>query len=380
MIYLNNGATSYPKPQEVINSVINYMNSLPLSPYRTGFDGGDEQVISSCRKKLCTLFNAKEPENIVFTSGATEALNLAIFGLPLKNSHVITTVIEHNSVLRPLKHLERDGIITLSVVKCNGYGLVEPSDIEKEIRENTEVIIINHCSNVTGEVLDLMAISEIAHKKNIIFIVDASQSAGHMVIDVTECNIDMLAFTGHKALYGLPGTGGLYIKKGTGLRPLKFGGTGIKSELLYQPEERPLYYESGTQNLPGIVSLNAGLDFILQRGIEEIKKKEEKLMEKLISELVTIPQIIMYGDHDRINKGPLLSFNIKNMKPEDTGYILEQSFGIIVRAGLHCAPLIHKSLGSFPYGSVRVSPSYFTDFRDIDCFIQAVKEIANVFI
>ena len=378
MIYLNNGATSYPKPQEVTNSVINYMNSLPLSPYRTGFDGGDEEFLLSCRKKLCTLFNVKEPEHIVFTSGATEALNLAIFGLPLKNSHVITTVIEHNSVLRPLKHLEREGFITLSIVDCNENGYVEPSDIEKEIKEYTSVIVVNHCSNVTGEVMNLKSISEIAHNKDIIFIVDASHSAGHIPVDITEWNIDLLAFTGHKALYGLPGTGGLYIKKGLNLKPLKFGGTGIKSELLYQPEGFPLYYESGTQNLPGIVSLNAGLDFILKTGINEIQKKEEALMEKIIFELERIPQVIIYGSSRRTSRGPILSFNIKNMDPDDTGYILEKSFGIIVRSGLHCAPLIHKALGSYPHGSIRVSPSYFTDFHDIDCFIQAIKEIVKI--
>jgi cysteine desulfurase family protein len=378
MIYLNNGATSYPKPQEIINSVVNYMNSLPLNPYRSGFNGKDDHVITSCRKKLCSLFNVKEPENIIFTSGGTESLNLAIMGLNLRNSHVITTVIEHNSVLRPLKHLEKEGFITLSPVNCNRDGSIDPSHIEKEIRENTRVIIVNHCSNVTGEILDLKSISEIAHKKDIIFIVDASQSAGHIPVDVTAWNIDILAFTGHKALYGLPGTGGLYIKNSIRLRPLKFGGTGIKSELLYQPEELPLYYESGTQNLPGIVSLNAGLDFIFKTGINEIKKKEEALMENLVSELEKIPQVIIYGNSNRINRGPILSFNIKNMEPEDTGYILEKSFGIIVRAGLHCAPLIHKALGSYPRGSIRVSPSYFTDFHDIDYFIHTIKEIVKV--
>ncbi len=375
MIYLNNGASSYPKPQEVINAVINYINSVPLNPYRSGFKR--PSFIEDCREKLCLLLNAKERKNIIFTSGGTESLNLAIMGLELRNSHVITTVIEHNSVLRPLKYLERERFIDLSIVKCNNNGSVNPYDIEKEIRENTGLIIVNHCSNVTGELLDLKSISEIAHKKDILFAVDASQSAGHIPIDVTAWNIDILAFTGHKALYGLAGTGGLYLKKGIKLKPLKFGGTGIRSELIYQPEEFPLYYESGTLNLPGIVSLCSGLDFILKKGIDEIRRKEEALMEKLVSELKDIPQVIIYGSHDRSKRTPVLSFNIKGMTPEDTGYILEESFGIIVRSGLHCAPLIHKYLDSYPQGTIRVSPSYFTEFHDIDCFVKAIKEIVN---
>ncbi len=374
MIYLNNAATSYPKPDSVIKAVTKYINSLPLNPERSGFTGDEDNVIKKCRKNLALLFNIKNPDRVIFTSGATESLNLAIKGLELYKKHIITTRIEHNSVIRPLKHLEREGIIELSFVECNKQGYVGSDDIKKEIKENTGAIIVNHCSNVTGTVLDIKSISEIARTGNIIFIVDASQSAGTIPLDVTECNMDILVFTGHKSLYGLPGIGGIYIKEGINLKPLKVGGTGVRSDLLYQPEEVPMYYEAGTRNMAGIVSLCEGTSFILERGMNKIEEHKNKLVERAVRGLKEIPEIIIYGSEGN----SIFSFNIKGIKPEDAGYILENSFEIIIRSGLHCAPLIHKSLGSYPEGSIRVSPSYFTTFEEIDFFIDAVKHIAGV--
>ena len=373
MIYLNNGASTYPKPREVIDRVLKYITSVPRDPSRSGFSGESGNVTSACREKLATLFNVKNPSRIVFTSGSTEALNLAIKGLNLAG-HIITTTIEHNSVIRPLKHLEREGKITLSFVDCDRYGYVKPEDIKREIKEDTAAIVVNHSSNVTGSLLDLKSISEISGE--ITFIVDGSQSAGSVPIDISGWNIDIFAFTGHKSLYGLPGIGGLYIKEGIDLKPLKVGGTGVKSDLLYQPRKMPLYYEGGTQNLPGIISLSAGVDFILKTGINKIKERKERLVHRLISELKKIPEIIIYGTEDR--PSALFCFNIKGMKPEDVSYILESSFEIIVRHGLHCAPLIHKSLGSYPEGSLRVSPSFFTTFDEIDYFLDSIKQIAKV--
>ncbi len=374
MVYLNNAATAYPRPSEVISSVSFFLNSPPFNPSRTGFDNPCNDIINSCRKKLALLFNIPGAERIVFTSGGTESLNLAIKGLPLSDKHVITTATEHNSVLRPLKQLEREGRISLSIISCDKYGYIDPEDIKKEINKNTALIVVNHCSNVTGAIQDIEAIGEISGNNGLIFLVDGSQSAGTTPVSLEK--IDLFAFTGHKALYGLPGTGGLYIREGLYLNPLKTGGTGIKSELLHQPEEMPLYYEGGTPNLPGIVALSSGLDFILKIGIEKIKEWKEKLFLKIINEMERIPEIVIYNKKDIPSQ--ILSFNIKGMEPGDAGYILEQSFGIITRTGLHCAPLIHKFLGSHPRGSVRISPSYFTTLEEIDCFLEAMKNMVKL--
>ena len=271
MIYLNNAATSYPKPREVNAAISSYLNEMPFHASRVGFEMQQVNIVDSCRDKLATLFNVENPRQIVFTSGSTESLNLAILGLSFNECHVITTSIEHNSVLRPLKTLEREGVITLSIVACDEAGYVNPQKIAHAIQKNTKLIVVNHSSNVTGTVLDIKTISRIARSHGIVLLVDASQSAGCVPIDVQQWDIDMLAFTGHKSLYGIPGIGGLYIREGIVLNPLKVGGTGVRSDLLYQPEEMPLYYEAGTQNVPGIVSLDAGVAFILRTRIDRIR-------------------------------------------------------------------------------------------------------------
>lgn len=375
MIYLNNAATSFPKPKAVLEAVTKILSNVPFHASRVGVDIQQEDIIFACRQKLAQLFNAPNPNQIVFTSGSTESLNLAIRGLNLKDQHVITTAIEHNSVLRPLKRLESQGKIRLSIVDCNSCGSVNPNDISEAIQKDTTLIAINHCSNVTGEVQDIKTISEIAHHNEIIFLVDASQSAGCYPIDVQESHIDLLAFTGHKSLYGIQGIGGLYIREGLDLEPLSVGGTGTRSDLLTQPEGMPIHYEAGTQNLPGIASLNAGANFILETGMDNIKRKKQKLFVKMMTELKEIPEIKIYGREDAAQRVPIFCFNINGFEPSDLGYILRNSFHIIVRSGLHCAPLIHKALGSYPNGSVRVSPSYFTTVDEIDQFIQAVKQI-----
>jgi len=376
LIYLNNAATSFPKPQEVITAVTTYLTSVPINPARAGFEVQDEDVISICRQKLAAFFKAEHPHQIIFTSGATESLNLAINGLDLDNDHVITTAIEHNSVLRPLKTLERQNKISLTIVDCDTHGWVDPEDIARHLRPNTKAVIVNHCSNVTGAILDLKSIADITHANDSLFIVDCSQSAGTLPIDVTGSGIDVMAFTGHKSLFGLPGIGGVYIREGLKLRPLKVGGTGVKSILLYQPEELPLYYESGTLNLPGIISLQAGLEFIANTGLAEIDGKKRADLRQLTAALQEIPKVIVYGSDNIDNRSSVFCFNIEGVSPADVGYILESSFGILVRAGLHCAPLIHQAMGAYPHGSVRVSPSYFTTAGELDYFIEAIKEIS----
>ena len=378
MIYLNNAATSYPKPQNVIDAVLENINDIPFHCARAGLETQVEDIQWLCRKNIAALFNITNPHNIIFTSGATESLNLAINGLDLKGKHVITTNSEHNSVIRPIKRLEREGTISLSFVPCDGNGIVDIEALEKLINFNTALIAVNHCSNVTGNVNDITTLSNICKTRNIVFLVDASQSAGIIPIDLQKSPADLLAFTGHKSLYGIPGIGGLYIRDGLDLHPLKVGGTGIKSDLLFQPENRPFYYEAGTPNIPGIVSLNAGVKFILETGLDVLYKKGYDTMKYLFEKCQKIRGIIFYGDYHASSRCPIMSFNIKGIAPEDVGYILENSFKVIVRTGLHCAPLIHKSLGSFPLGSVRVSLSYFTNEEELDFFSNSLEQIANM--
>ena len=375
-IYLNNAATSYPKPERVIDAVTACISSVPFHSLRAGYEMAEGDVVYSCREKLAKLFNADNPRNIFFTSGSTESLNLALNGLDLEG-HVITTAIEHNSVYRPLKRLESRGAVELTVVDCDMKGFVEPESIRSAVTSNTRAIVVNHCSNVIGAILDLRAISGIAHESGALLIVDASQSAGALAIDVTDLNIDILAFTGHKSLYGLPGIGGVYVRDGIDLEPLKVGGTGVKSDLLYQPEERPLYYESGTQNIPGIASLDAGLSFVLEEGIDKIRKRKKMLFGEMLGYLRGKRGIILYGSGDLEGREAIASFNIDGCSPQEIGYILENSFDIIVRSGLHCAPLIHQSLGSYPLGSIRVSPSYFTEIDEVEIFMDAINQICR---
>jgi len=380
MIYLNNAATSFPKPERVNKAVIEYLGSAPFHCLRTGHIGKEDDTIDSCRRKIAQFFNISGPENIIFTSGATESLNLVIRGLDLSGGHVVTTCIEHNSVLRPLKKLEKKGQIELSIVGCDKSGHVCPKDISDAIRKNTRAVIVNHCSNVTGHITDIDALSEICHKKNILFIVDASQSAGCVPIDVGRTEIDILVFTGHKSLYGLPGTGGLYLRPGIAVEPLKVGGTGIKSELEYQPEDVPLLYEAGTPNVPGIVSMRAGVDFILKTGMDKINDKKQAHINRIINAFKKEPSIEIYGGTSSEEDVSILCFNISGVPSEKAGDIFENSFGIVLRSGLHCAPLAHKALGTYPDGALRVSPSFFTADEEIEKFIYAALEIlrANI--
>ena len=375
MIYLNNAATSYPKPLPVIENVTGYLQSAPIHAARTGFSMQKKDKITACRESLATLFNIPDPSQIVFTSGSTEAINLAISGLCLENAHVITTAIEHNSVLRPLKTLEKCKSVTLTIVDCDESGFVNPEDIENAISEKTRLIALNHCSNVTGATQDVSGVASIAKKYGCLTLIDISQSAGTIPIDVIKWDIDLMAFTGHKSLFGIPGIGGLYIKPGIALKPLKVGGTGVRSDYLYQPEEMPVYFEAGTPNTPGIVSLEAGIDFITKTGIENIKQHKEYICNRIFSRLAEFDEVILFGAGKNNEKVLVINFCINGMEAEETGFILEESFGIIARSGLHCAPLIHKALGTFPAGSVRVSPSFFTTEQEADYLLEAVEQI-----
>ncbi len=377
MIYLNNTATSYPKPKEVLDAVKECIDNPPANHARSGLERETEDIIYSTREKLARLFNAEDPNYVLFSSGSTESLNLAIRGLNMDGDHVVATGIEHNSVIRPLKTLENKGKIEATFVDCDARSYVHPEKIREAIRPNTRLVVVNNVSNVTGTILDIAEIAKIAHEKGAYILVDASQSAGMIPIDVTAWDIDMLAFTGHKNLFGLQGTGGLCLKKGIDLDPLKVGGTGVLSEVLVQPPDIPLYYEAGTPNTPGITSLNKGVEFILKTGIENIKEKKTSHVKKMIKELEGYPGITVYYDPEH-NSYSNFCFNIEGFVPEESGYILESSYDIHVRSGLHCAPLLLEPLGVHPWGTVRASPSYFTTEEETRSFINAAKEIADM--
>ncbi len=377
MIYLNNSATSYPKPANVLNKVTEIINNPPFDNLRGGLSLHSVDFVSECRKNLAKLFNVKNYNRIILNSGSTESLNTIIFGLDLNGCHIITTATEHNSVLRPLFHLKEKNIIELTIIPCDENGYVYAKDIESAIKENTKLVIVNHVSNVTGSVQNIKEISTIAHKNNVLICVDASQSAGCEEINVEDDEIDILVFTGHKSLFGLQGIGGFYLKEFIELLPLKVGGTGIKSNILTQPKEMPIYYEAGTQNMTGIASLNEGIKFIFKTDIEKIKQKKILLIDKLYQSISLLPNIIVYSKQALNNGSTILTFNIKSVDSEDTNYILENSFDIITRAGLHCAPLIHKYIKTPSYGNVRISPSYFTKEEEIDILIDAVTQITK---
>lgn len=381
MIYLNNAATSFPKPASVVDAVNAYNQLPPFQAERSNLSTDQTNTIHACRENLSRLFNIAKPENIIFTSSATHSLNLIIGGLLKTGDHVVTTMVEHNSVLRLVKTLERKRAIALSIIECDEFGYVDPADIQRHLAPNTKAVIVNHCSNVTGRIQDLRSIGNILYNHPAVFVVDGAQSGGSIAVNVQQALIDAFVFTGHKCLFGMQGTGGLYIKEDIHPEPLIVGGTGVKSDYLYQPPGRPIFYEAGTPNIPGIVSLNAGVSFILQEGIDSIQEKKTELKNGALEGLMNNKSVTVYGGKqsaDFSNNDAVISFNIKDLPPEDTGYILTHSFGIICRSGLHCAPLIHDCIGSGPDGCVRVSFSCFNDKKDVAALVNAVNEIAKV--
>ncbi|MFV0362523.1 MAG: aminotransferase class V-fold PLP-dependent enzyme [Suipraeoptans sp.] len=371
MIYLNQAASTFPKPQRVLDVHAAALSMMPAGQFRSSGEN-ESYDTDSCRKKLGDLLGIKDYQQIFFTSGATMSSNVLICGLGLSNKHVITTATEHNSILRPLLNFNKNAV---DIVPCDKNGNVDIINIENSIKDNTKAIIINHCSNVTGFIQDIKAIGDIAKKNNLIFIVDASQSAGCIPILVDEWNIDALIFTGHKSLFGPQGTGGYYISKELEFKPFMYGGTGLDSSRIYYTEG-PYEYEVGTQNIPGIKALEAGVEYILSRQVRVIADKEQTMIRELYARLEEINGVKLYGIKD-INRGPVLSFNVEGLKPSDVAYILQNVYSIIVRTGLHCTPLIHKYIGTENIGTVRVSISDLTTREEIDMLVFAIVEIAK---
>ncbi|MDR7854981.1 aminotransferase class V-fold PLP-dependent enzyme [Tissierella sp.] len=378
MIYFDNAATSFPKPKIVYDEIMNAMVGYGANPGRSGHKLALQasRGVFGTRETISKLFNIKSPMNVVLTFNCTESLNMAIKGVLKPGDHVITTSMEHNSVLRPIVSLEKLGIKN-TIVQGDSFGRINPEDIKNCIRPNTKLIVTTHISNLTGTIMDIGAIGEIAKSHGILYLVDGAQSAGVYNIDVDKMNIDMLAFPGHKGLLGPQGTGGLYIREGIEITETFQGGTGSISHSLVQPDVMPDKFESGTPNAPGIVGLGAGIKHIMKIGIDTIREKEEALTKHFIEEARKIVGVKLYGTLEMGSHAPVVALNVKEADSSEVSYILDEEYNIAVRPGLHCAPLAHKTIGTFEQGVVRFSFGYENTHEEIDFAIKALKDIAK---
>lgn len=378
MIYLDNAATSWPKPEIVYRTMDEFLRTKGGNPGRGSHSlaVAARETVEETRLLLARFINAPEKERVIFTLNCTDALNLGLKGLLKPGDHVITDSIGHNSVVRPLKKLERQGVKVTRLPPSPETGVVSARDIEASITETTRLVIITHASNVTGVIQPIAEYGAVARQQAVIFMVDAAQTAGRYPIDVQSANIDLLAFSGHKGLFGPPGTGVLYVGERARLDSLREGGTGSQSESDEQPVALPYRYESGTTNSVGISGLGAGLKYILSQSLDKIRAHEEELTDQLIEGLSDIPGIILYPAKDRAKQSPIISLNIEGYQPGEAGAILDQAFDIKVRTGLHCAPAAHKILGTFPSGTIRLSPGYFNTEVEIELTLEALKKIA----
>ena len=374
MIYLDNAATTWPKPEEAIAAVVNCMRRAGANPGRGGHKMSLEagRIIFETREALAKMFGVSDPARIVFTGNATESLNIALKGFLKPGDHVITSSMEHNAVARPLQVLKAKGI-QITEVSCSPQGELDPRDVDRAVKTNTAAVIIMHASNVTGTIMPIGEIGKITRQKGLCFIVDAAQTAGLLDIDVDKMNIDLLAFTGHKSLYGPQGTGGLFIRDETGLEPLKQGGTGSSSESPEQPEEMPDKFESGTPNTPGIAGLRAGIKFISGQGIDSIRKHENELLSKFLAGLKQIKKIEIYGTANPLLQVPVVSLNVKGQDSAEIAFIMDKVFDIACRSGLHCSPSAHRTIGTLGRGTVRFSFSLFNTAEEVDLTLEALE-------
>ena len=376
MIYLDNGATTFPKPKVVTDKIMECYLGYAGNPGRSGHKLAMKMdlEIYETREKICKLINGTEVLNVIFTFNATDSLNLAIKGVLEEGDHVITTSMEHNSVLRPLNQLRKEGKIELSIVYADDKGYIDPQKIFEALTPNTKMIVTTHMSNVFGTIVDIKAIGDFCKENNILYLVDASQSIGVLDIDVQEMNIDLLAFPGHKALFGPMGTGALYIKEGIIVKPLKEGGTGSYSHSIDQPDLYPDSLESGTPNGVGIIALGKGIDFINEVGLENIRNHEMSLKNHFIELLKDNEDVILYGTLDD-RQGAVVSLNVKDMDSSEISYILSDEFDIYTRPGFHCAPLAHKTMGTEELGAIRFSFGYYNTLEEIDKTVEALLNI-----
>ena len=377
MIYLDSSATSFLKPPQVAEAVFRSFNTIGNAGRGAHAPTlNASRLIYDTREKLASLFGVPDPSRIVFTCNATEALNIAIHGAIHPGEHVITTACEHNSVLRPL-YLKEDTSTELTIIPADEKGRIRYDLLEASVKSNTTAIVLTHASNLSGNVTDLAFVSNFARKHNLLLIVDASQTAGSLPINVVKMGIDILCFTGHKGLFGPQGTGGLYVREGLNLPPFKSGGSGVHSFDRHHPTDMPTALEAGTLNGHGIAGLNAGLDYILSVGIKPIHAKEMALSRRFLEGIADIPGLKLYGDMDAALRAPIVSLNIGDMSSASVSDILWEDYEICVRAGAHCAPLMHKTFGTEKQGAVRFSFSWFNTEDEIDIAIRALHEIAE---
>lgn len=380
-VYLDNGATSYPKPQSVYNSIYDYMTQVGSNVGRGASSSSlkGNQLIFEAREAISSFFNFDKIENVIFTPNITYSLNTLIGGCVQKGWHVITSVMDHNSTLRPLHKLGKEGTIELDIIDADANGFIKLDELKSKIKSNTKLIVLSHASNVVGSIQPLKEVGSICKDNNIFFIIDSAQSAGCINVDFKDLNCSALAFTGHKSLFGPQGTGGFLINDELNeiCLPLIEGGTGSASSDVYQPTFMPDKFESGTMNAPGIAGLLAGIKFIENEGLTTIKEHEDYLAKKFIDGLLNINSINLYGSKETFNRTPSISVNSSKIDNSELGFLLDSEYGIITRTGLHCAPLAHKAVGSYPNGSLRFSLGYFNDEKDIDYTLSALNKILS---
>ena len=378
LIFLDNGATSYPKPEEVYRYMDHFYRHFGVNPGRSGYDLCMEAglVVEDTRKMLTEFFNGTDPNRLCFGYNSTDALNLAISGLLKPGDHAVSTTVEHNSVLRPLYHLMRDGV-EVDLVPFDGAGFVDPREIRKRFRPNTRLVVVNHASNVIGTVQPVAAIGRLCREAGVLFAIDASQSAGKVPIDMEAQFLDVVAFTGHKSLLGPTGIGGLYVREGVEIRHTRAGGTGVRSAVKAHLDEYPYRLEYGTPNVMGIAGLKAGVSWVKGKGLEAIHREEMRLARVLLDGLKAIPRVVTYCLDSLDDHIAVLAFNVEGMDAADVGTMLDVDFGIACRTGLHCAPLVHEQLGTDKiHGAVRFGIGPFNTEEHVRAAVEAVGRIA----
>lgn len=379
LIYMDNGATSFPKPPGVSRAMLHFLSDVGGSPGRSGHRLSQEaaRIVFDCRESLAALFAVPDSRRIAFTLNATEALNTALLGLLREGDRVVTTAMEHNSVMRPLRDLVRSRGISLDVVSCDKQGRLDLDELQQALERGPRLVAVNHASNVTGSVVPLERVGSLARSAGALLLVDAAQSAGVIPIDVVRDGVDILAFTGHKGLLGPQGTGGLWLGEGVEVEPLCRGGTGSNSELEEQPDFYPDRLESGTHNAVGLAGLRVGVEFLRTTGVDVIAAHERSLAARLLEGLGALRGVTLYGPAAGEDRTSVVSFAIPGMAPSEVGFLLDEAFGVLTRVGLHCAPGAHRTIGTYPEGTVRLSPGYFTTPGEIEKVLEAVAYVAK---
>ncbi|MCR5666033.1 MAG: aminotransferase class V-fold PLP-dependent enzyme [Eubacterium sp.] len=375
MIYLDNAATTRTKPQQVIDAVVYAMNhsgNAERGTHEAALDTA--RGVFDVRCQIADLFHVGDPAQVAFTSNSTEALNIAIKGILNPGDHVITTMLEHNSVLRPLYEMEERGV-ELTILKADKKGCIVYEDFEKAIKDNTKAIVCTHASNLTGNLVDIERIGQIAKAHDILFVVDASQTAGVFPIDMEKMHIDIVCFTGHKSLLGPQGTGGICVRKGLEVRPLKSGGSGVMTYHKEHPRVMPTALEAGTLNAHGIAGLGAGISYIAEMGMDVIRQKEQALMQQFYEEVIKIPEVTVYGDFSDMNRAPVVALNLGDYESGEVSDALFMDYEIATRPGGHCAPLMHEALGTVEQGAVRFSFSHYNTMEEVEAAVKALKEL-----